>query len=101
MGELRYYTGDVYKGSWKDGLRHGKVHALHMYMYMYMYTGIGKYQDILISVLCNVAFILRVSVSLKCGVHKLILVHCSSFPSICTCTVCVSVSFYNTNINTT
>ena len=34
MGELRYYTGDVYKGSWKDGLRHGKVHALHIYMYM-------------------------------------------------------------------
>ena len=25
IGELQYYTGDVYRGSWKDGLRHGKV----------------------------------------------------------------------------
>ena len=25
IGELKYYTGDVYRGSWKDGLRHGKV----------------------------------------------------------------------------
>ena len=28
IGELQYYTGDVYRGSWKDGLRHGKVHVL-------------------------------------------------------------------------
>lgn len=29
IGELQYYTGDVYKGSWKDGLRHGKVIEYH------------------------------------------------------------------------
>ena len=29
-GELRYYTGDVYQGAWKDGLRQGKVIKLGM-----------------------------------------------------------------------
>lgn len=24
-GSLQYFTGDVYEGSWKDGLRQGKV----------------------------------------------------------------------------
>ncbi len=32
MGELQYYTGDVYRGSWKEGLRHGKVSIDSAYM---------------------------------------------------------------------